>query len=113
MEVDKKLKIDHGIGNHKMRRNIELGRGYFGPEYKGEKVVTFGWVLQINTFIRSISMLAIVHTQIRQLPFCCACLAALFGFMAVTLIIYRPYNDMLITILEAMFMTMLALICYA
>ena len=36
-----------------------------------------------------------------------------FGFTAIILIIYRPYVDMLITVLECIFMVMLALICYA
>ena len=52
--------IDHGFNRQKLKDHVRYGVGYFGRKYNRSFIPTFGWVIMMNTFTRTLAMLLII-----------------------------------------------------
>ena len=114
---DPHLDVDHGynmqyLPAHFMWEDKNGNLGYFGGRKKGV-ILTFGWVLIVNTFFRTLSLAGICN-QLRDVTsLSVAIMALLFGLIGVGLQVYLPYKDLEIGMAESICMLLLAIICYA
>ena len=52
--------IDHGYNRQKLKHHVAYGVGYFGRKYNRSFIPTYGWVMMMNTFTRTIGMLCVI-----------------------------------------------------
>lgn len=76
-------------------------------------ILTFGWVMIVNTFFRTLSLAGIVNQMRDVTSLSVAIMALLFGLIGVLLQVYLPYKDLEIGMAESICMLLLSIICYA